>query len=446
DLRDRLYYTMGVIETRKKNYKKALGLFEESVRQTTTNTTQVPYTYLEMARVYYDKLQNYELAKAYFDSALALLPRDSPQYAKIADRKEVLDEFVKHITIVRTEDSLQRLSQMNPATLDKFLDGLIEKEIELKKQKIKEAEKLVAQARALNANTLNFDSNPAERFVLYDPSAVNQGKMEFRQRWGTRTLEDDWRRSNKVGSMLTQTDNITPVAANSPSPLVLASMNDISVDLTKDSPEWKARKDALYRPIPLRKQELDASQQRIEESLYQIGKLYKFSLDEPKNAVKTFEQLLGRFPNSLYRPEVYYLLHLTDTPDKQADWKQKLINEYPNSSYTRLLTKTNSTVATTGNSELDALKDYEKILKLYQVANYSEAFAQIEMAILMYAGTKIEDKYALLRIYLLGKLQGREAYLKALNSFIKDYPTSPLLPRVREVLDSQQATTLKKNG
>lgn len=445
DLRDRLYYSMGVIETRKKNYPKAIDFFQKSVQQTTTNTTQVPYTYLEMAKVYYDKLQNYELAKAYFDSSLILLPPNSTQFQKVNERKDVLDEFVKQITTIRTEDSLQRLSQMNPATLDKFLDGLIENEIAEQERKVKEAEKLVAQAQAMSTNSVNFEGNPADRFILYDAVAVNAGKMEFRQRWGNRTLEDDWRRTAKVATLLAQTDNITPVTTRKSTDNVPLIGGDLA-KMTKDSPDWKAKKDALYRNIPLRKQELDASNQRIEDAYYKLGKIYKFSLEEPENAVKTFEKTLDRFPNSNYKPEIYYLLYLTVAKGTQEGWKEKLLAEYPNSSYTRLLTKNNGTIAASGNLELEALKDYEKILALYQINNYSEAFAQLEMAIVTYAGSKMEDKYALLRIYLLGKLQGREVYLKALNSFIKDYPTSTLLPRVREVLEAQQSTTVKKNG
>lgn len=445
DLRDRLYYSMGVIETRKKNYPASIRFFEESVRQTTTNTTQVPYTYLEMAKVYYDKLQNYELAKAYFDSSLALLPKNSPQFQKITERKDVLDEFVKQLTTIRTEDSLQRLSQMNPATLDKFLDGVIEKEQEVRERKIKEAQMLVEQARNLNANALSsFNGDPADRFILSDPVAMSQGKVEFRQRWGNRQLEDDWRRSSKVAALLSQSDNISPVPPGQRTSTA-ASGSDAPA-LTKDSPEWKSRKDALYRNIPLRKQELDASNQRMEDAYYKLGKIYKFSLIEPDNAIKTFLTTLERFPSTNYKPEIYYLLFLTDQKGNQESWKAKLLAEFPNSSYTRLLTKTNGSIAATGNLELEALKDYEKILALYQNANFSEAFAQLEMAMVTYSGSKVEDKYALLRIYLLGKIQGREAYLKALNSFIKDYPTSPLLPRVREVLEAQQSTSIKKNG
>ena len=445
DLRDRLYYTMGVIETRKKNYPKALGFFRESIDNTTTNTTQVPYTYLEMARVYYDKLQNYELAKAYFDSSLAILPKNSPQYQKIADRKEILDEFVKQTITIRTEDSLQRLSQLNPSALDKFLDGIIEKEIDEEERRIKEAEKMLQQAQTIVANnSLGFDGDPAERFVLYNVVAMSQAKVEFRQKWGNRPLEDDWRRSGKVGSALAQNENLalatTPQtkAANAPK-----GAGSSTVKLSKDSPEWKARKDALYRNVPLRKQELEASNQRIEDAYYKLAKIYKFNLEEPQNAVTTLESLLKRFPNSQYKPEAYYLLFLTSTKEKQ-NWKDKLLTEFPNSSYTRLLTKTGGTVAASGNMELEALKDYEKIFELYQAGNYAEAYAQLEMAMVTYTGSKMEDKYAALQIYLVGKIKGKEAYLKALNDFIKDRPTSPLLPRIREILESQQATAKRK--
>lgn len=446
DLIDRLYYSMGVIETRKKNYKKGLEFFGKSVRETTTNTTQVPFTYLEMAKVYYDKLQNYELAKAYFDSALVLLPVASPQRQKVAERKEVLDEFVKQITTIRTEDSLQRLSQMNPATLDKYLDKVIEDEIAEYKRKVKEAEMLVSQAQSLSANASNFDGNPAERFPLYDLTLVNTGKVEFRQRWGNRTLEDDWRRSAKIATLMTPADNNITAVPTTPgqSPTIQIAGDDL-VKMTKDSPEWKAKKDALYRNIPLKKQELDASNQRLEDAHYKLGKIYKFNLEEPDNAVKTFETTLSRFPNTNYKPEIYYLLFLTSAKNSQS-WKDKLLAEFPNSSFTRLLTKNGGAVAASGNIELEAMKDYEKILTLYQSNNFSEAYAQLEMAMVTYSGSKIEDKYALLRIYLLGKLQGKEAYLKALNSFVKDYPSSALLPRVREVIESQQSTSSKKNG
>lgn len=441
DLKDRLYYSMGVIETRKKNYKPALGFFKKSIQNTTVNTTQVPYTYLEMARINYDYLQNYEQAKAYYDSSLALLPKTSPQFQKVTERKAVLDDFVKNLTIIRTEDSLQRLSQMNPNTLEKFLDGLIEKQIAEDERQAEEAKKLIDAAKSMAMNA-DLDGDPKERFVLYDPAVISQGKVEFQQKWGRRVLEDDWRRSKK-------TSTLSAFDGSTSSEPVLQAANNLAepAKIKKGSPEWKTRRDAMYRNIPLRKEDFEASNKRVEDAFYQLGKIYKFGLDEPQNSTKTFEELISRFPASSYKPEVYYLLYLlADKTPKQADWKNKLAAEFPNSSYLKLLNKTGgAVVAVAANPEQQAQKDYEELLALYESGNYSEAYARLESDILSHAGTKAEEKFGFLKIYLAGRLQGREAYLKSINEFIKNYPKSQNLPRVRELLEAQQSAASRKD-
>ncbi len=439
DLRDRLYYSMGVIETRKKDYNKALGFFKKSVQNTTTNTMQVPYTYLEMARINYEKLQNYEQAKAYYDSSLALLPKTSPQFQKITERKAILDDFVKQITTIRTEDSLQRLSQMSPNTLEKYLDVLIEKQVAEEEKQTQEAQRLIDAAKSQAINT-DFEGDPKDRFALYNPVSVSAGKIEFQQKWGRRILEDDWRRGRKSINTLVQSD------ANANTQTIKGVNNGFEAEkITKNSPEWKARRDAMYRNVPLRKEEFEASNKRIEDAYYQLGKIYKFGLDEPQNSIKTFEEMIGRFPTSNYKPEVYYLLVLLNekTP-KQADWKNKLTAEYPNSSYLRLLNKTGGVVMASANPEQQAIRDYEEVYNLYKLGNVTEAFARLESDILTNANTKIEDKFALLKIYVAANIQGRDGYLKAINDFIKSYPKSQYLPRVRELYEAQQATVNRK--
>jgi tetratricopeptide (TPR) repeat protein len=436
DLRDRLYYTMGMIENRKKNYNKAIDYFKTSIQNTTTNTTQVPYTYLEMARVYYDKLQNFEQAKAYYDSSLALLPKTSPDFQKVTDRKVILDEFVKHLTVVRTEDSLQRLSQLSPTALDKYLDGLIEKQIDDEKKQLAEAQKLVDAARA-NIVNAGLDGPTEDRFVLYDLSAMAQGKTEFKQRWGNRPLEDNWRRGNKSASTLTANDpNIVAIAPTPKTP------EKTSNTLEKGSPQWQVRKSELARNIPTKMPEILASNAKVEEALYKLGKIYKLNLEENTNAVKAFEELLGRFPGSKHKAEAYYFLYLAnEKPATKESWKARLLREVPSSSFARLIMSENTQPQTGGNMESQALQEYEKLFGYYQSNNYTEALAQLETAQFTYASSRIADKFALLKIFLVGKIQGKEAYIKSLNDFVRDFAASPMLPRVREMLDAQQTKT-----
>lgn len=40
--------------------------------------------------------------------------------------------------------------------------------------------------------------NSDNSWYFYNPSTVTAGKTDFQRRWGSRKLEDDWRRRNKA--------------------------------------------------------------------------------------------------------------------------------------------------------------------------------------------------------------------------------------------------------
>ena len=81
---------------------------------------------------------------------------------------------------------------------------------------------------------------------------------------------------------------------------------------------------------------------------------------------------------------------------------------------------------------------------LYTAGNYSEALAQVENALAVYRENALVDKFALLRIFLVGKVNGRDAYLQAINEFIRLYPESALLPRVQEMLEVTGRASIRR--
>jgi hypothetical protein len=50
----------------------------------------------------------------------------------------------------------------------------------------------------------------------------------------------------------------------------------------------------------------------------------------------------------------------------------------------------------------------------------------------------------LLKVFITGKTQPVETYQKALNDFIKAYPSSTSLPRVQELLKASEAFSMNK--
>ncbi len=445
DLKDKIYFTMGQLEQRRGNVDKALALFRQSVQATSTNTVQVPFTYVEMAKIYFDQKRDYPKAQAHYDSAVALLPQTAPEYTTVLTRKKTLDEFVEHYTTIRTEDSLQRLAAMNPAALDKLLDKIIDQRIREDEQNAAIARQIAAKAAAGQATNSNVA--PADRWILYNPVRLGQAKQEFTQKWGNRPLEDNWRRSNKEPSQtLASTD--TPATADPNAPATVAQpttgkQTDVENPIASTR---KAQKEAMYAQIPFSKEALQQSTQRLETAYYKLGKVYKFQLEQPAEAIDTFEQLLTRFPTTTYKPEVYYLVYVTnDQLARPSAYKQRLITEFPNSSYTRLATRSGQAgTPATATGEAGALQTYTTIYELYKGGNQTEALARAEIALGTVAGTQMEDKMALLRVILVGHVQGADAYRQALAEFIRDYPTSPLLPRVKELQAAAEQPTAKR--
>jgi tetratricopeptide (TPR) repeat protein len=450
DLKDKVYFTMGLLEARSGRIDKAINYYGQSIRAAGSNTTQVPYTYLEIGRLYFEKKLDYAKAKVYYDSALALLPQQSPEYASLLARKKTLDEFVLYKTTIRTDDSLLTLAQMSPASLDKALDKVIDQREKEDKAQAALAQQIVERASGANLNAVagatNSSLQPNERWVLYNPIALSQGRQEFTARWGNRPLEDNWRRANKdvsnavagVNSPLNGASNANGVNPNAP----LQQPDPVNSVAGSPVNSRKAQKDALMAKIPFSQQDQLLANQRVENALYKLGKLYKFRLNQPDDAIPVFEQLLTRYPNTIQKPEVYYLLHLSNEQlGKASNWKDKLLAEFPNTSYARL---TGRATTQNGDTEAQAQKVYSEIYDLYKANNTTEALARAESALSTFAGTKLEDKLALLRIILIGKVQGTDTYRQALNEFVRDYPASQLLPRVKEMQAAADQPTAKR--
>jgi len=210
----------------------------------------------------------------------------------------------------------------------------------------------------------------------------------------------------------------------------------------------------LYRLIPFSAEALQKSNDQLESALYRQGKLYKFQLEQPLLAMATLDRLMARYPNTSYKPEAYYLMHLSaEQAGRPSPWRDKLLNEFPTSTYAKLLTAAGgNTALASGNTptgkgpvnEIAANQTYTKLYELYQSGNSTEALARTEAALGTFGGSKIADKMALLRIMLIGRVQGVDAYRQALTEFVRDYPLSPLLSHIKERQAAAEQLTAKR--
>lgn len=438
DLKDKIYFTMGKLAEEKGDYPLALSYFGQAAKIAGANTSQVPYTYLEMARIYTDRLMQFEPAKAYFDSAMALLPAQDPSYKQFAERKAFLDQFVAHLTVIHTEDSLQRLAQLPSAVLSERIHEIISEQQKARKLAYEQEQAAIAASQRTATNAAVPVTGP--RWQLYDPAMISQGKVEFSRKWGNRKLEDNWRRLNKpsVSDLPARIATTDSLAGDSSAVVATTGFHEI----TRDSDEWKAIYESLLRNVPLTDSLMTASHARKEHALYNLGRMYWTNLKEPAKAVGTFTRLLSEYPNTEHKQEAYYIIYLALPADDagRENWKNRLAAEFPDSAYLKLLT------ATSGTPDSPAEKVYEEIYTLYNAGQATEALKKVDDAIALYRGHEMLDRFALLRLFIIGKTGGVDAYRNAILDFMRMYPESRYISRAREMLTvAEQAALLPGN-
>ncbi len=419
DLKDKIYFTMGQIEYRNKNYPKAVELYQKSIKATKENKIQAAFSFLELAKINYENLFKYEAAQAYYDSALAFLPETSQEFEQIRRRTRVLNEFVKFQNVIRIEDSLQKVTELNPLMLDKYVEDAIQK-MDEEERKLMEIAKKIAQ--------LNANKNGAKqgRWLLYDPTKLNRSKSEFMQIWGTRPLEDNWRRSQKESGAISFKVDKGVVGSEKIEPDVIVSGSGSS------KMPLELRKKAMLAELPLNPELMAKSNQKLENAMYRVGKMYYQQLLEPENAKNIFEKLLIRYPATVHEPEVLYFLALLD---ENGTWKEKIIQKYPITSYARQLQK-GSNKTNTADTENESLTNYNSLFELFKSAQLDETLKASEDGLIKYTGTKIEDKYAYIRILTLSKLRKLPEYKSALEEFKQSYPSSNLIKNIKEMQDA----------
>jgi hypothetical protein len=114
-------------------------------------------------------------------------------------------------------------------------------------------------------------------------------------------------------------------------------------------------------------------------------------------------------------------------------YKEVVVSQFPNSIFAKMILQPeNYRLGKEGKASLEA--KYKEIYYLYSAENYEEALQEIEKAFLSFEGDKLQAKLALLRAYVLIKMEGKEAYKKALEFVVLNYSNSEEQKRAKQLL------------
>ena len=464
---DVLYHQLGLFYEKYKLDDKAIAMYNQSLRKKSADQYRIASNYRNIAEIYFYGAQ-YKKAGIYYDSTLTKLVERTREHRLISKKRRNLEDVIKYEAIANANDSILMLVRKNPEEQIAYFEDFISK---LKMEEEKRA-KMMANASSgsredfgsdfgqptnlsrdqqmiqSKANSVaasfgsdDFDDAPPppggnaqSNFYFYNQNTVMGGKRDFEKRWGRRQLKDNWRFSDMPKQITFNNDDD------------IAFTEDDDDEDEKNAKGKKSKEDdPRFNPqfyisqLPSTSKEIDSIKKERNFAYYQLGLIYKEKFKEYILAINKLENLLESQPEErLVLPSLYnlhQLYKLTNNP-KASEPFDRIINEYPDSRYAQILTNKDLKSFLTEN---DPNVVYARLYKLYDqgTEDLTTLLELVNSSILNFTGEEIVPKMELLKASILGKLQGLEAYVDALNFVALTYPNAAEGKDAEELLQTQ---------
>lgn len=364
---------------------------------------------------------NYVHASAYYDSALAVAPYDK-DIVRITERSSSLKSLMEKYYLVKKNDSILKLAHMSSEEKEKFFGDYIAKlKIEdAKRQKQMEEEATIFQTQTKGSGFGNpFADEGGSSFYFYNTSLKSNGQNEFKRIWGNVRLADNWRSS--TGGML--------------------SLEEQEAQLLGQTDSQNPRRyelDFYLEQIPTKPNELNKLKIERDTTELSLGIGYYDLFKNAKTATETLEHLVSTPPKEQATEaqayyQIYRINHREENIAKADEYKNLILSKYPNSIYAEYILNPEVDFITPTTKE--ALVFYEETYALYKAAEYDKVKARTVEAIEKYPTEAIIAKFSLLNALTIGKTEGREEFISALELITVAYQNSDEAKRAQEILD-----------
>ena len=436
DFLDQVYYAIGNIHMARRDTTQAITAYERGVAKATRTGIEKGVLLLRLGDIYWD-LERYSDAQRCYGEAIGLLDKERKDYEQLSNRSKVLDQLVPYTDAVHLQDSLQSLARMSEAdrnaAIDRTIAELKRKEREeRRKQQEQEAQETISKnggnnmvQQRPNAAQQNQQNKNAQ-WYFYNPMAVSQGKAAFQKQWGKRENVDNWQRVNKTVVAMAgeeqemsqhQLDSIARAEA------VADSLAQIA-DSAQNDPH---RREYYLAQIPFTQEQMEASNNTIEDGLYNSGVIFKDKLDNLTLSEKQLRRLVDNYPDYEGTADAFYHLYLLymrkHEPRTADEYVERLKQQYPDNEWTTLLSDPHYVEnARFGIAIEDSL--YAATYDAFKASRYSDVTANVEISNRRYPLGANRDKFIF--IGGLGKLNegDAEGCIADMKTVVEKYPQS----------------------
>ncbi|NNC33929.1 MAG: hypothetical protein HKO09_03530 [Croceitalea sp.] len=399
----------------------AIAYFNKSLRATQDDPKLNARNYENLATYHFDK-NDYKTSGAYYDSVLNNLAENTKKYRSIKKKFDNLEDVIKYEDIVQKADSVITVFEMSEEERVAYYQNFIT-EMKLKEEKDEqEKEKKASAGFAAFGETPGGKENQG-KFYFYNIASLGYGKTDFKTRWGDRTLDDDWRWSNKAKA-----------APSEATGEVIAESESENMPISPDE-----KYNVLYYldQIPTSTATIDSLRADRNFANYQLGLIYKEKFNENLLAAAKLEAVLAADPEErLILPSKYnlYKIYEEALSPLAEDMKQNIIANHADSRYAEILLNPQAVLADNADSPD---KKYAEVFELFEDQQFLQVITQTEQYINKFTGDPIVPKFEMLKANAIGRLQGFEPFKEALNYVALTYPNNPEGKKAEQMVAEQ---------
>lgn len=400
--RDQIYYYIGLVRKMQGQWELAAENFLQSVRFSRNNPHQKGLSFLQLGLLSLQD-KDYVSASHHYDSAVTYLTPKLDTLPRVQDRKAVLSQIVGLLNTIHREDSLQQLAALDPKELEKLLER------EAARQRKEQNKPESADAAVGNeVQPMQQTTATAGSWYFYNNSLKGSGYNEFMARWGNRSNQDNWRRSNTGSSGGEQS-----AENDAPGKQEAGSSTDAAVK-------------AMLEAVPLTEEQRAASNQRIFDAYMGLGYLFHTGLNDPASAIDAYEKAwkvsAGRQGADRCLYSLYLLYQQTGDSHKAAACRQQLVEKFPESLFAAVLQ--DPLFLQRQQQRQDAAGQlYASAYSAFVAGDYPGVLAQATRADSLYKPNPLKAKFDLLSALAIGAINDRNAYIRALDSLARTHPS-----------------------
>jgi tetratricopeptide (TPR) repeat protein len=444
DFHDQIYYTLGKTYMAQGDTVQAMKFYEKSAESSTRNGFDKALTLITLGDLYYNK-QNYIKAQPCYDEASKIITVENEDFARVEKRAITLSELVVQYEIVVLQDSLQKLASLPEDKRLEAINRVIEKLIA--------DEKAAAEAEVAKANQM--DDGPelmqpigfnqgAGDWYFYNPAIVKSGQRDFRKKWGSRKLEDNWRRTNKSSALFAEETGTT----NNPAEVTEGTENEAGTGATSTTSDPKSPEFYL-KQIPMTAVAIKKSNSEIADALFSMGMIYKDKVEDYPMAIRTFDDFVKRFPADKRVEDAYYQSYIVSTrlSDETAaqQYKTMLLTQFPKSKYAEILSQPNY-----GGRMQEMIRTQDSLYRVtydaYNRSDFATVRKQVEFMKAEYPLSTLMPKFLFLEALSTGKSDTQTNFETKLNSLVEKYPESDVSAMSKDIIALMKQGREAKTG